>query len=187
MTGTTFDGSSTNAVPPPEAVAWDPAAEAVPDTLLDQLRARVDERDQTEDREWTCEVPKVGIRLVCDPVIDNADFQRWMKSASTRAGRRRGATPGPMDLDQLQLSSRALVATCLRLEIKRDGDWTPMTGKDGGLLTLESPEVLRTFGVMDPVALLKKLFGRDARVIDSGQELLAAAGYLGGDEDEDPM
>lgn len=189
---TTFDGSTGPAHGAPEelpqARAWSPAAEEVaPDSLLDQLRARVEHRDETEPQEWIKEVPGLDIRLVLDPDIENSDFQRWMKQATPRTkGRGRGGV-NPMAMDQLQLASRALTAQCIRLEMKRDGEWRPMTGRDGEAYTLDSQELLRTFNVMDSTSVLRKLFGRDARVIDAGQELLAEAGYLGDDaEDDDP-
>lgn len=185
---TSTDGSSTAPVAPelPVAAPFDPTGSDTPDSLLDQLRARVDERDETEPSEWTKEVPKVGIRLVCDPDIEAEDYQRWVKGAQARGkGGRRRAMTSALDLDQFALSVRALTATNIRLEIKRGDGWTPMTGPQGEVLTLESRELLRTFNVMDSASVLKRLFGRDARVIDAGQELLTEAGYLGGDDDDD--
>jgi hypothetical protein len=196
MTSTTFDGSSgpspaprsTPAAPAPtgEATAWGATLDAdAPDALLDQLRARVEERNEADPQEWTKEVPKVWIRLVCDPDIENGDFQRWTNQAMPRKGRTRGRAANPMAMDQLALAARALTATNIRLELKGDSGWRPMTGRDGDVLTLESDELLRTFNVMDSTSVLRKLFGRDARVIDAGQELLAEAGYLGDDTDPD--
>lgn len=190
---TTFDGSTGSGPAPdahlPQAQAWSPAAEELaPDSLLDQLRERVEERDETEPQEWIKEIPKVGIRLVLDPDIANEDFQRWMKAATPRGkGRGRAASANPMAMDQLQLSARALTAQCIRLEIKdRNSDvWRPMIGSDGDPMRPDSRELLRTFSVMDSASLLRKLFGRDAKVIDAGQELLQEAGYLGDDADED--
>lgn len=188
---TTFDGSTGPAPDgPPEATTWVPAAapdvaDDSPDSLLDQLRERVEERDDTEPQEWFKEVPKLGIRIVCNPDIENNDFQRWMKQATPRVKGRGSRSANPMDMDQLQLAGRALTATCERLEIKRGDVWTPMLGKDGDKLTLESTELLRTFRVMDSISVLRKLFRLDARVIDAGQELLREAGYLGDDADDD--
>lgn len=195
MTTSTFDGSSagtpapitTDTAPPPPPVE----AEIRPESLLDQLRDRVDERDESEPAEWIDEIPKVGIRLVCDPDIANEDFQRWTKSAmagGVKAGRRRRGGGNPMDMDQLRISVRALVSTNERVEMRQGKEWQPLTGRDGSPVTLESNDLLSAFGVMDSTLLLKKLYGRDARVIDAGQRLLAAAGYLDGDDldDDDP-
>lgn len=187
---TTFDGSSGGDTPP-QATAWSPTNGSTPhddspDSLLDQLRERVEERDDEEPQEWIKEVPKLGIRIICDPDIENGDYQRWLKASFPKGrGRRSGRASSPMDMDQLALSARALTATCLRLEIKRDGEWRPMIGRDGEPYTLESQELLRTFNVMDTTSVLRKLFGRDSKVIDAGQELLAEAGYLGDDADDD--
>jgi hypothetical protein len=169
----------------PVATPFEPGAAEGPDSLLDQLRARVDERDEAEPDEWFKEVRGLGIRLVCDLNIEADAFQRWFKGAQARKGGRRKTMASASDLDQFALSVRALTATCIRLEIKRGDAWTPMTGAGGVALDLESRELLRTFNVMDAASVLRKLFGRDARVIDAGQELLDAAGYLGGDDDDD--
>lgn len=189
----TFDASTggAHAAGPdePTAVPFTPAVADPPvsaDSLLDRLRDRVAERDEAEPDEWFKEVPGVGIRLVCDLNIEADDFQRWLKSAQNRgrSGRRR-AVASATDLDQFGLSVRALTATCIRLDIRDDDDWRPMTDGRGEVLTLESKELLRTFGVMDSASVLRKLFGRDARVIDAGQELLTESGYFGGDDDDE--
>lgn len=191
---TTFDTSSgprhggelPDAPPPAAAAEAFTPGEVTPDSLLDQLRERVAERDEAEPSEWFKEIPGIGVRLVCDPDIEADDYQRWLKQARPRGkGGRRAANVGPMDLDQFALSVRALTATNVRLEIKRGAQWRPMTGAQGGVLDLESRELLDTFGVMDSASALRKLFGRDARIIDAGQELLTEAGYLGGDDDDD--
>ena len=156
------------------------------DSLLDQLRERVAERDEEESEPWVKEIPRVGIRLVCDPRIDAVDYQRWLKQAQSRGKGGRARPAGALDLDQFALSVRALTATCQRLEIRRGADWAPMTGRDGTVLDLDSRELLTAFNVMDAASVLRKLFGRDARVIDAGSELLTEAGYLGGDDDDNP-
>jgi hypothetical protein len=191
MTTSTFD--ATTAGPPPAMGKTAPAAAAAvddtPDSLLDQLRDAVEDRDESEPDEWYGEIPKVGIRLVCDPNISADDFRRWTKqamSAGNGVKRRRRASGNAMDMDQFALSCRALIATCQRLDIKRGDEWVPMPGRDGEPLTLESNELMSKFGVMDATSLLRKLYGpRDARIVDAGQELLAAAGYLDSDLDDD--
>lgn len=194
---TTFDTSSDLHAPtggpahaasaPETATVFTPGEPSAPlDSLLDQLRERVAERDESDPQEWVKEIPKVGIRLVCDPDIEAEDYQRWVKGAQARGrGGRRRALTSALDLDQFALSVRALTATCLRLEIHDGEKWRPMTGARSDVLNLESTELLRTFGVMDSASVLRKLFGRDARIIDAGQELLTEAGYLGGDDDDD--
>lgn len=199
---TTFDGSTGGVPQPPasdprveqhdpaaaEASAWGPSSTPdAPESLLDQLFERVSEREEAETPEWVKEVPKIGIRLVFDTDIDNAEFQRWMKAAQPKGRRRQRA--GAFDMDQLALSTRALIAKNLRIEVKgADGKaWNTLTAQSGEALTLESPELLRRFNALDAGFLLKKLFGRDAFVIDAGNELLEEAGYLGdGVDDDDP-
>jgi hypothetical protein len=199
---TEFDGSSsgpnnattyaTDNVPAAEAMRFGPALDDSPASMLDVLRDRVEQRDVADADPWVHEIPKVGVRLVCDPRIDNADYQRWVKAAmaKTRTARRGRSNANAMDLDQLALSARAITATNIRVEIKRQGDeWVAISdGASADALNLEDAAMLRAFGVMDPTSLLRKLFGRDAAVINAGQELLAAAGYLDGDdEDDDPI
>lgn len=192
---TTFDGSTPGAEAPETTSFGTPvtpaiAEEARPDSLLDQLRDRVGDRDEDEPAEWFDEIPKVGIRLVCDPDIDAEDFRRWTRAAMGgngpgSKGRRRRSGSSPMDMSQKAIAVRALVAQNLRLEIRHGDEWRVMNGRDGQALTLESNELMTTFGVMDAATLLKRLYGRDARVIEAGQGLLAEAGYLDKDDDED--
>lgn len=208
---TQFDGSSAGSTPAAyaEAAANNgvaPAPEAVPfassiedDTnplsMLDMLRQRVEERERAEVDLWEYTIAPIGVKLFCDPRIDNADYQKWIKASMPRLKGRRAGQPNSMDLDQFQLSSRAMVHTNVRIALrdekvrdeKAEGAWRPITDSSGEALTVEDKAVLQAFNVMDPIALMKKLFGRDSAAIDAGQDLLRAAGYLDGDEDDDPL
>ncbi|MBC8092502.1 MAG: hypothetical protein H7Y15_11295 [Pseudonocardia sp.] len=203
MTNSTFDGSTTGTA---EARPWSPteiippesdaeqrqvAHDAIPlDSLLDQLRDEVTQRDEAIALPWRHRIRGTNFSLVCDPDIDNEDYQRWVKASMPKTKNRR-RTPGVADMDQLALSSRAIVSANIGLDVLvRDTEdtWRSITapGSDEPL-TIDSPELLATFNVMDPIALLRKLFGRDAALVDAGQELLSAAGYMGDeDDDEDP-
>ncbi len=194
----TFDGSSSGT--PPEAQAWTPAASAppapapapafdeAPDSLLDQLRDEIAQREESDVELWRYRIRGTNFRLVCDPDIDNEDYQRWVKASMPKAkGRRRMAAV--TDMDQLTLSSYAIIGSNVGLEVLArgtDDTWRMVTAPGGATLAVDSPELLSKFSTPDPVALLRKLFGRDAALIDGGQDLLAKAGYLGDDDDEDP-
>jgi hypothetical protein len=199
---TEFDGSSgATAVPfgsavatadngqaPAEAAPFRPAAHDALTSMLDVVRERVEARDVEEYDPWQYEIKGIGVRLVCDPRIENADYQRWVKSALPKQ-RGRQRPRGAMDLDQLALSAKAIAASNLRVEVlrKETGEWVAVTdNRSGEVLTLEDDGMLRAFNVMDSVSMLRKLFGRDADVINAGQDLLAVAGYLESDDDSDP-
>jgi hypothetical protein len=192
---TEFDGSSGTALrsaddnhQTPEAMGFGAGIdEDGPSSMLEVLRERVEAREADEVEPWTHEVADIGVRIVCNPQVENPDYQRWVKAALPKArGRGRPRTVGAMDLDQLALSARAIIATNLRVEVynKRTKAWAPVSDK-GEALTLDDPGMLRAFGVMDPVSLLRKLFRRDADLINAGQDLLAAAGYLDSEDDDD--
>jgi hypothetical protein len=175
---------------PPTAMSFGPAAEEEGlSSALDLLRERVDEREQEPVELWMHEITKVGMRIYCDPQVADADYRRWVKASMPKVRRgARGRAPGAMDIDQLALSARAILATNERVEVRtRKGEWITVTDPSSGeVLTLDDSAMARSFNVMDPVSLLRKLFGRDADLINAGQDLLAAAGYLDSDDDEDP-
>jgi hypothetical protein len=200
MSDSMFDGSSgtggsatstvpaeRNHEPPPEAVEFGQVADDdAPMSMLDLLRDRVVERETAEVEPWEHEIAKVGIRLICDPTIEDADYRRWVRAALPRTKGRRPRQPGALDIDQLALSARAIIATNTRVDVQTRTGWRPVTdpADPANVLTLDDPPMLRVFNVMDSVSLLRKLFGRDADVINAGQELLAAAGYLDSDDDD---
>lgn len=161
-----------------------------PVSTLDLLRQRVEEREAEAAEEWVHEIRGIGIRIVCDTNVDHADYQAWLKAAAPRSQRRRGALD-PTDVDQLAISARAIAKQCLRLEIEEQrnpGTWNPMTSKKTHeVLLLTDDEMLRTFNCMDPIALLRKLFPRDSDLLNAGQDLLQAAGYMDRDDDSDPL
>jgi hypothetical protein len=51
-------------------------------------------------------------------------------------------------------------------------------------VALDDSFLLTRFGVPDPIELLRKLFVRDADLMNAGEELLTVAGFMGGDDDE---
>lgn len=161
-----------------------------PDTLLDQIAAEVAERDEDYAEPWVKQIPRTSLRLVCDPRIENEDYQRWIRQSMPHGGKnRRGPrNPSITDMNQLMMSARAIIATNIRIDVlhKPTGEWRPLM-HNGEEMVLDSDPLLHKFGAMDPIVLLRRLFGRDADLIDAGQELLSAAGYLDGDgDDEDP-
>lgn len=163
----------------------------VPDSLLDQIAAEVADRDEEYAEPWLYQIPRTSLRLVCDPRIENDDYQRWIRQSMPHSGKnRRGPrNPSITDMNQLLMSARAIIATNLRIDVlhKPTGEWRPLM-HNGEELVLDSDPLMQKFGAMDPIVLLRKLFGRDSDLIDAGQELLAAAGYLdsGDGDEEDP-
>lgn len=169
-----------------EGMRFGAAADETPSSMLDLLRDRVESRESEETEPWVHEIPALGLRLVCDPRIDNADYQRWMKASLPRGRGARNRQFNGMDIDTLALSARAITHTNLRVEVQnKDKFWIPITdGTDPTPLSLDDSAMLRTFNVMDSISLLRKLFGRDAALINAGQALLAEAGYLDADVDD---
>jgi len=53
-------------------------------------------------------------------------------------------------------------------------------------VALDDSSLLTQFGVPDPIELLRKLFVRDADLMNAGEELLTVAGFMGGDDESDP-
>lgn len=194
---------------PPEARDFSPAsaAPAAPthnghsngggqDSQLAMLRERIataEAEAEAEPLEWVREIPKIGIRLVCNPEIENTTFRTWMRAAQPKAKRRSGQPADPNDNDQLVMADQALTNTNVRIEMDhafgtgRDADWRPLRSEvDGELLTLRSDELKRLYNVMTSLAVLKKLYHpkADPRIIDAGMALLDEAGFAGGLDDD---
>lgn len=152
---------------------------------LAQLRERQAQRDQAPIEPWIREVPGLGLRLVCDPVIDHQEFRKWMKAAQDKKKSTKGAQG--TDMDTLMLSALAMSRQNRAIEINTrygaggEPNWEPISDPAGGPMTLESHALLREYGVLTPVALVQKLFVRDAYAMKAGQDFLEAAGY--GDDD----
>lgn len=205
MTGPTYDTSTPAAaepftpgapVQPPVApqggyvpqAGYAPPADDDADSLLDTLFEQVGQRDNAEDAEpWVYRIKDTRFRVVCDPDIEYSDFQRWMKSSRPQGKKARRTGGGDAsDIDQVTLSALAIINQNLRIEVlKKDtvDDWYEWR-HNGAPVTVDSPLLLQRFGVMDPVSALRRLFGRDGRLIDAGQDLLEKSGMMGEDDDE---
>ena len=188
---TVFDGSTTA----PSAITGPPTSGPEPEvegadlgmSALDQLRARVTEATAVREV-WVHEIERTGVRLTCDTNIEAALHQKWISGSLPRQSRRsRGGSPDVTKLRRDLLSARAIVDTCVLVEMKgSDGAYrevkNPNTGEP---LLLEDSYFLTAFGVPDPIELVRKLFVRDADLMNAGEALLDAAGLMGGgDEDE---
>lgn len=166
------------------------------DSGLAMLRERIAQQEAEaadEPLEWVREIPKRGLRIVCDPEISNTTFRRWMRAAQPKAKRRAGTAADPNDNDQLIMAEQALCATNLRIEMDhafgtgREPDWHPLISEqDGEPLTLRSDELKRAWNVLTNLALLQKLWSpkADPRIIDAGISLLDEAGFAGGIDDD---
>ena len=190
---TVFDGSTTAGNP-----AVDPAPQPgnVPDmsstdtgvSALEQLRERVVAANEVREV-WVHEIKRTSVRLTCDTNIEGPDYQRWLNGALPKQTRRgRGGTPDVTKLRRELLSARAIVDTCVLVE---------MLGSDGEYIQIVNPQtrepvalddsfLLTRFGVPDPIELLRKFFVRDADLMNAGEDLLTIAGFMGGDDESDP-
>lgn len=188
---TEFDGSTmTDDQQPhtPAAVAPEVASQF---SALEQLRAIVDERDDDEQT-WSKVIARGGVRVTCSTTIPNAEYQRMMQAALPKR-RRGGGTPDMSKINQLVLTSRAILYACELVEVRNPqvkkveepGAWIPVTDPANGTpLRLDDDTMLTTFRTPDAAALVIRLFGRDADVISAGLELLEESGYIPGEEDE---
>ena len=188
---TVFDGSTAgspavDSAPQPGNVpdvnSTDPGVDA-----LEQLRERVAAANEVREV-WVHEIKRTGVRLTCDTNIDGTDYQRWLNGALPKTTRRgRGTAPDVTKMRRELLSARAIIDTCVLVEM--------MLGSDDEYIQIVNPQtrepvalddsfLLTRFGVPDPIELLRKLFVRDADLMNAGEELLTVAGFMGDDDDE---
>ncbi len=192
----TFDGSTPAglpAAPPPPYAAGAPAPEPEVEgtdlgmSALDQLRQRVNDAAAVKEH-WVHEIRRTGVRITCDTNIEAADFQRWQTAALPRVSKR-----GPQrmpDVTKMRrelVSARAILGTCVLVEMKgSDGTYREVTNpRTREPLMLNDPEFLTAFSVPDPIELVRKVFVRDSDLMLAGEDLLTAAGFMGGDDDDE--
>jgi hypothetical protein len=192
----TFDGSTSSdaayEVPRGSSVRHDDPP-LLPVSALDQLRSSVE--SQTAPQPWVKVLPKIGVRLTCSTDIDNkSEYQRWMRAALPKTKGARQGAPDMTQLDRYRLASLSILAKCESIEVRNravtdpeaDDAWIVVTDPTSHEpLTLTDKAALDAFKTPDPVALLVKIFGRQADVIAAGEEFLTAAGFIPGDEPED--
>lgn len=187
----TFDGSSagpTHHGMPDEPSPFDSAtlatgADSADDTLA-LLRSTVEERIETT--EYVVTVPGGRIRLHCRLDISSAEMSKWQKRALPPVARKRNAV-SMIDMDPGELAGQVFLHTCERVEVlDRDNvTWRAIEDRDHEPLTLRDPQLLQAFGAMDSRTALRKLFGKDAFMVQASSELLTEAGW-GVNSEADP-
>jgi hypothetical protein len=179
---TTFDASAMTG----PAITAEPTATngAAADTFdaLAMLREQVQDRDQREDDFCLVEVPGIGWRLMCAIDFTYAQYAKWQKAAFPRE-QRNGRKTNPFDLNQTELAFSVLLNTCCELQYRRgeSEEWQTLADDHGAPLLPTSDALLRKFNVVDPRSFLRKLYRREARLIEASQRVAAAAGMLEGD------
>jgi hypothetical protein len=155
---------------------------------LTMLRDQVEERDESDDDLYPVEVPGIGWRLMCDINFPYSKYAAW-QSAALPKSQRNGRRVNVLKLDQTELAFNILLNTCTELQYRRNGsgEWEALTASDGSPLLPSSDALLRRFNVVDPRSFLRKLYGREARLVEASQKIAAKAGWVeGDDDDEDP-
>lgn len=186
--GSVATAESPNGVPAAAPTAGAPNVEIEGEdfpatSLLDQVAQQVQTRDVEYAEPWEKRIPDTGLMLVCDRNFEHDQFERWRRLATPKPKGMRGRQMAADNMNQLLMSARALVETNVAVKVldRASGEWRVLRHGDEDL-TLDSKPLMDKFGAIDPIVLVRRLFGRDAKVIEAGMELLEAAGY--GDEDE---
>jgi hypothetical protein len=175
----TFDATAGQPHLSPQAM-MSPAVSAEPvlDTLamLGQAAAQ-----QVPIKEEVVDVPgDVGIRLVCLPDISSRQLQTWQQRALPKH-MRNSPNVSPLSMDSLVLAVATLVNTLLRVEVRDAKDrtlWHPVCDPtDGRPLGFNDNALLATFGAMDAVTALKKMFVRESDVVRASKQVMDASGW----------
>jgi hypothetical protein len=164
---------------------------AAPETFdaLAMLREQVREREDTEASTTPVEVPGIGWRLMCDITFEYSKYAAWQTAALPK-NQRNGRRPNLLKMNQTELAFNVLLHTCEEIQFQRSGTggWETLTDAGGEVLLPTSDALLRQFNVVDPRSFLRKLFGREARLVEASQLVASKAGWIegDGDDDEDP-
>lgn len=189
---TMFDGSTTtesltadSASPPGNVSDVNSVDTGV--NALERLRERVAQANQVREL-WVHEIKRTGVRLTCDTNVEGTDYQRWLSGALPKQSRRGRGSPDVTKMRRELLSARAIIDTCTLVEMQgKDGDYIPIVNpQTHEPVTLDDSYLLTRFGVPDPIELLRKLFVRDADLMNAGEDLLTTAGFMGDDDESDP-
>lgn len=160
-----------------------------PFDALAMLREQVEARESTEADTTAIEVPGIGWRLLCDITFPYAQYAAWQTAALPK-NQRNGRRPNVLKMDQTALAFSILLNTCVEIQYQRTGteEWESLTDSHGEPLLPNSDALLRQFNVVDPRSFLRKLFGREARLVEASQLVVTRAGWMEGDgsDDEDP-
>lgn len=174
----TFDATAGHANPQQSMMSPATPVEPVLDTLamLGQAAAQ-----QVPIEEEFVEVPgDVGIRLVCLPDISARQLQTWQQRALPKH-MRNATNVSPLSMDSLVLAVATLVNTLLRVEVRDAKDrtlWHPVCDPaDGRPLGFNDNALLATFGAMDAVTALKKIFVRESDVVRASRQVMNASGW----------
>lgn len=174
---TTFDATAQQGQPPQPLVPTAPA-EPVLDTLA--MLAQAAAQQVPIEPEFVEAPGDVGIRLVCLPDIASRQLQGWQKRALPKH-MRDASNVSPLSMDSLVLAVATLVNTLLRVEVRdaRDRDlWHPVVDPtDGRPLGFNDNALLATFGAMDAVTALKKIFGRESDIVRASRQVMNASGW----------
>lgn len=157
---------------------------------LAMLREQIKEREDTEADTTAVEVPGIGWRLLCSITFPYSQYAAWQAAALPK-NQRNGRRPNVLKMDQTALAFNILLNTCVEIQYQRTGteEWEPLTDSRGEPLLPGSDALLRQFNVVDPRSFLRKLFGREARLVEASQLVATRAGWMegdGSDDDEDP-
>lgn len=154
-------------------------------SALDAIGEQIAERDAEEETTIPIQVPGLNVRMICSTMVPYEEYQKW-QLAALPAKERKSRRPKVVLTSQLVLSCMVLIGTCEAIEHQVDGEWQPMKGTDGEVYTLESEELLRRFAVVDTNVFLRKLFGRDPRLLAAAEKVIIASEWLEDEDDLDP-
>lgn len=175
-------GSTSGWIGPPPDAPTSYGAHAEPFDALALLREQVQERDEHDDDLAPIEVPGIGWRLLCDITFPYSRYAQWQTAALPK-NQRNGRRVNQLKLDQTELAFNVLLGTCTELQYRRgDGEWETLVDPTTGNPLLPANDLLlRQFNVADPRSFLRKLFGREPRLVKAMTQVAAKAGWA-----EDP-
>lgn len=183
----TFDSTRGTVETDESPQAFNLGEDANPLSPLAMLRSMADEAYDFPD--LVVENPTRHMRLTLRTRIENAEVTRWRRAGLPSSKGNRGGMPDLSRLDTYVMFARAIVDTCVQLEIRPDDkrDYQVIRDTDGEPLTLKDPALLSALSCADPMTAVRKIFAQsEPHVIRAGGELLRQAGY-GEVEEDDPQ
>lgn len=145
-----------------------------PLSTLEELQAALTQAEVAADEEFLpLELFSPGevIRLTCSTDLDQKDLKRLQLAALPLEARRK-RIPDLKKLSEVAMYAGIIGEQTLTIAIRQsDGTYKDLPGG------FDDPATLTAFGAAEPSVAVRRVFVKDAYVLNAGAELMEACGY----------
>ena len=152
----------------------DTGADQAPLSTLEELQAALEQAELAAEEEFPpldLFSPGEVIRLTCSTDLDQKDLKQLQLAAIPLEARRK-RIPDLKKLNEVTMYAGIIGKQTLTIAIKRpDGSYRILPGG------FDDPATLTAFGAAETSVAVKRIFVKDAYVLNAGAELMEACGY----------